>query len=323
VPPALLLLFGLVAVLAGAEFVIRCGSRLARRMGIPPIVVGLTVVSLGTSAPELAVGIDAIRSGAGSLAVGNIAGTNIVNLLLILGLSAVIRPIALGMQILKLDLPAMALASVLLLVLALDGTLSVFDGALLFALAIAYSALLIWIVRRENARVLAEFAEEFPEEPRRKGPWSVLIQLFGLLAGIAVIVLGADWLVRGAVDIALAAGVSEAFIGLTIVAIGTSAPELATTIVSTIRGERDIAIGNLIGSSTYNLTIILGISLFFAPGHITLDPELVTIDLPVMVLVSLVCIPVFLSGRRVSRGEGIAFVTGYAVFLAYLLIARM
>ena len=321
-PPALLLLFGLVALIAGAEFVVRCGSRLARRIGIPPIVVGLTVVSLGTSAPELAVGIDAIRSGAGSLAVGNIAGTNIVNLLLILGLSAVIRPISLGLQTLKLDLPAMALASILLLLLALDGSLSVVDGVMLFVLAIVYSVLLLVTVRRESARVLAEFAEEYPAE-RRSGPGPTLIQLFGLLAGIAVIVLGADWLVRGAVDIAHAVGVSDAFIGLTIVAIGTSAPELATTIVSTIRGDRDIAVGNLIGSSTYNLTIILGTSLFFAPGFITLDPELVFIDLPVMVVVALVCIPVFLSGRRVSRGEGVVFVTAYAAFLTYLLFARL
>ena len=321
-PSALLLLFGLVALIAGAELVVRCGSRLARRIGIPPIVVGLTVVSLGTSAPELAVGIDAVRSGAGSLAVGNIAGTNIVNLLLILGLSAVIRPISLGLQTLKLDLPAMAVASVLLALLALDGSLSVLDGVLLFSLAIVYSLLLLVTVRRESARVLEEFAEEYPEA-RRGGVGVTLVQLIGLLAGIVVIVVGADWLVRGAVDIAEAAGVSDAFIGLTVVAIGTSAPELATTIISTIRGDRDIAIGNLIGSSTYNLTIIMGASLFFAPGYISLGPELIYIDIPVMALVSLVCIPVFLSGRRVSRGEGVAFVTAYAAFLTYLLLTRL
>jgi len=322
VPSALLLLFGLVALIAGAELVVRCGSRLARRIGIPPIVVGLTVVSLGTSAPELAVGIDAVSSGAGSLAVGNIAGTNIVNLLLILGLSAMIRPISLGLQTLKLDLPAMAVAAVLLSLLALDGSLSVLDGVLMFSLAIVYSLLLLVAVRRESARVLEEFAEEYPEA-RRGGVGPTVVQLLGLLAGIVVIVVGADWLVDGAVDIAEAAGVSDAFIGLTIIAIGTSAPELATTIISTIRGDRDIAIGNLIGSSTYNLTIIMGASLFFAPGFVPLGPDLIYIDLPAMALVSLVCIPVFLTGRRVSRAEGIAFVTAYAAFLTYLLLTRL
>ncbi len=322
-PALLLLLLGLAALVVGAELVVRTGSRLARRLGVPPIVVGLTIVSIGTSAPELAVGIDAIRSGAGSLAVGNIAGTNIVNLLLILGLSAAIRPIALGRQTFRLDLPAMVVASVLLLALAVDGSLSVLDGVVLFALAAVYTTVLVLMTRRESARVRQEFAEEFPAEPRRAGVLPMLLQVGGLMAGLVVIVLGADWLVRGAVEIAQAAGVSDAFIGLTIVAIGTSAPELATTIVSTIRGDRDIAVGNLIGSSTYNLTLILGTSLFFAPGQIALERELVVIDLPAMVVVALACIPVFLTGRRVSRGEGIAFVAAYAAFLAYLLIARL
>ncbi len=318
----LLILIGLGALTIGAELVVRSGSRLARRIGVPPILVGLTIVSLGTSFPELAIGIDAVRSGAGSLALGNIAGTNVVNLLFIFGLSAAIRPIALGLQTLRLDAPAMAAASVLLFAFALDGSLTVTEGAILVAAGVVYTLLLVRQTRRENDTVVAEFAEQYPED-RHDGPRGVLlIHLVQLIAGLAVIVIGAQWLVDGAVGVAREFGVSDALIGLTIVAIGTSAPELATTVVSTIRGDRDIAIGNLIGSSTYNLTVILGGSLLFAGGGISVDPQLVAVDLPVMVATALICIPVFLTGRLVTRLEGCAFVAGYAVYLAYLLIAR-
>lgn len=321
-PPLLWIAVGLIGLIFGAELVVRYGARLARRLGIPPIIVGLTIVSIGTSAPELAVGIDAVRSGAGSLAIGNIVGTNIVNLLLILGLSAAIRPIVLGMQTLKLDLPAMAAASVLLFALSLDGSLSTVDGVILFAVALVYTGLLIWLTRRESARVLAEFAAEYPPEQPRYSRAHAWLQLALLIAGIAIIVVGADWLVRGAVELAAAAGVSNALIGLTIVAIGTSAPELATTIVSTIRGDRDIAVGNLIGSSIFNLTFILGVSLFFTPDDVTVEPLLVLVDMPIMVLVSLLCIPVFLTEKRVSRLEGSLFVIAYVAYFTYLVVAR-
>jgi len=322
VPPIVWIILGLAALIVGAELVVRYGARLARRLGVPPIIVGLTIVSIGTSAPELAVGIDAFRNDAGSLAIGNIAGTNIVNLLLILGFSAILRPIFIGTQTLRLDLPAIAAASVLLFVLTLDGSLSIVDGVILVVVALGYTGLLIWMTKRESARVLAEFAHEYPPQ-RHHGPWwEPVLQLVLLVVGLVIIVFGADWLVSGAVDLAEAAGVSDALIGLTIVAIGTSAPELATTIISTIRGDRDIAVGNLIGSSIYNLTFILGISLFFAPGAIEVDPMLIAVDLPIMVLVALACIPVFLTGKRMSRREGWAFVIAYVAYLAYLIIAR-
>lgn len=319
-PAGVLIVIGLAALLLGAELVVRCGSSLARGVGVPPLLVGLTIVSIGTSAPELAVGIDAFSTGAGSLAIGNIAGTNIVNLLLILGLSAAIRPLVIGLQTLKLDLPAMSVSAVLLLVLCWDGSLSRVDGVILLGLAVVYTTLLFVFARREPPTVQEEFARAYPVQQRRaRDAW---LQLVLLLAGIGIIVVGADWLVTGAVDLAQSMGVSDAFIGLTIVAIGTSAPEFATTIVSTIRGDRDIAIGNLIGSSTFNLTLVLGTSLLFAPGAVAVDAHLLTVDLPVMVAVSLVCIPVFRTGRRVSRFEGIAFVAAYLVYLAYLVIAR-
>ncbi|MBD8023881.1 calcium/sodium antiporter [Microbacterium gallinarum] len=320
--PLLVVALGLIALIVGAELVVRYGAKLARRMGIPPIIIGLTVVSIGTSAPELAVGIDAVRSGAGSLAIGNIVGTNMVNLLLILGMSAAIRPIVMHAQTLKLDLPAMAAASVLLFLLSFDRALSVLDGVLLFVAALVYMALLVLFTRRESTRVLAEYEHEYPRQDVHGSRRWAVVEAALLALGIVVIVFGADWLVRGAVELAAAAGVSNALIGLTIVAIGTSAPELATTIVATIRDDRDIAVGNLIGSSIFNLTFILGASLFFAPGQVAVEPSLAYIDMPIMVLVSLLCVPVFLTGRRVTRVEGVLFVVAYAVYLTYLIVAR-
>lgn len=321
--PLLWIILGLVALILGAELVVRFGARLASGLGVPPIIVGLTVVSIGTSAPELAVGIDAVRTDAGSLAVGNIAGTNMVNLLLILGLSAAIRALPLGLQTLRLDLPAMGAAAMLLLVFSADGELALWEGVPLVLFALIYTILLVRATRRERAPILAEFADEYPaptRPERRVGP--IIVQAALLVVGIVVIVIGADWLVDGSVALATDLGVSDALIGLTIVAIGTSAPELATTLLSTIRGDRDIAIGNLIGSSIYNLTMILGVSLLFAPGPVVLDPQLVLVDLPLMVAVSFVCAPLMVSGRTFSRIEGAGFVTAYIVYLGYLILLR-
>ncbi|NYE19094.1 calcium/sodium antiporter [Microbacterium immunditiarum] len=322
-PPLLWIALGLAALVLGAELVVRYGARLARQLGLPPILIGLTVVSIGTSLPELAVGIDAANNDAGSLAVGNIAGTNMVNLLLILGLSAAIRSVPLTLQTVRLDLPMMGGAAYLLLIFSVDGALEVWEGIPLVAFALIYTALLVRWTRRESALVLAEFAAEYPAPPRREHKiGAIAIQALLLIVGLAVIVFGADWLVDGAVELAQTLGVSDALIGLTIVAIGTSAPELATTIVSTIRGDRDIAIGNLIGSSIFNLTMILGVTLLFSPGAILIGPELVYIDLPLMVAVSFICGPLMTSGRMLSRREGTGFVIAYIAYLTYLIVTR-
>ena len=321
-PAAVWIILGLAGLVVGAELIVRHGAKLAARLGVPSIIVGLTIVSLGTSAPELAVGIDAVRSGAGSLAVGNIAGTNVANLLLILGLSAAIRPLAIQRQTIRIDLPGMAIASLLLLALSLDGQLTVLDGMVLVAVALVYIALLIRTARREPPQVAAEYESEFSDRPPHPAG-EVVLRLVLVVTGIALVVLGADWLVRGSVDAAQALGVPDSLIGLTIIALGTSAPELATTVVATVRGDPDIAIGNLIGSSTFNLTAILGTSLLFAHQPVVLDPELLWFGLPVMVAVALVCIPVFISGRVVSRLEGGLLVTGYLAYLTYLIATTM
>nr|WP_281496949.1 calcium/sodium antiporter [Ornithinimicrobium sp. F0845] len=311
---------GLVTLVVGAEAVVRAGTQLAGRLGIPPIVVGITVVSVGTSAPELAVGIDASLRDVGALAVGNIAGTNMVNLLLILGLSAAIRPIAMGAQTFRLDVPAMALAALALVAMSLDGEISRLDGLLLLVIAVAYTAIVVQLSLRQRAANRAQVITKEWMPSRRRVAGQVGADLAVLLLGIAVIVLGADWLVRGASWLARDLGVSHALIGLTVVAIGTSAPELATTLVSTVRNNREIAIGNLIGSSVYNIAFILGVTVLVAP--ISIGGELVRVDLPLMAAVALLCLPVFRTGRRVSRTEGVVFVVLYLAYLAYLVVAR-
>lgn len=322
VPDIALLLLGLVALVAGAELVVRGGGRVAAGLGVAPIIIGVTIVSIGTSAPELAVGIEAAAQGNGSLAIGNIAGTNVVNLLLVLGLSAAIRPLEMHTQTLRLDLPVMVVAAATVTFLAWDGTLSRLDGVLLAASAVAYTIVIVRVARRERPFVKQEYEREYTPPPPKEPVTGLLWNGALLLAGIAVVVIGADLLVDGASGLARGSGVSEAFIGLTIVAIGTSAPELVTTIVSTVRGERDIAIGNLLGSSVFNLFLILGVTAMVPRGGIGVEHDLMRIDLPVMLAVAVLCVPVFFSGRRVSRWEGIGFVALYAGYLTYLVAAR-
>ena len=313
---------GLAVLIVGAELVVRGGSRFAARLGVPPILIGLTVVSVGTSMPELAVGIDAALQGSPALAVGNIAGTNTVNLLLILGLSALLKPLALQMQTLRFDLPAMIAAAFALMTMAWDGVLTRIEGGVLVAAAIAYTIAIVYWARRESRVVKAAFTEEYAAprspHPRRDTAWN----LAALVGGIAVLLVGADWLVDGAVEMAQILGVSDALIGLTVVAIGTSSPELVTTVVSTLRQERDIAIGNLLGSSVYNIALILGVTCLVPAAGIAVEPALVRVDIPVMIAATVACIPVFWSGRSVSRLEGGLFVGAYLAYLAYLVIAR-
>ncbi|QRY50842.1 calcium/sodium antiporter [Mycolicibacterium septicum] len=318
---------GLVALAIGAEVMVRGGAQLASRLGISPMLVGLTVVSIGTSLPELAVGVTAALEDSGELAVGNIAGTNVVNILFILGLSALIRPLAIERRTLRFDLPVMAGAAVLLWVLAVNGVLSRLDGLILVCGAIVYTVVLIQMSRRESRATVAEYAQAFPAAPepgeatKRVGGKTVQ-HVAMTVTGIAVVILGAEWLVGGAVGIAREFGVSDALIGLTVVAIGTSAPELVTTIVSTVRGERDIAVGNLLGSSVYNILLILGITCLVPANGLALTHNLVWIDIPLMVAASLACIPIFVSGRRVHRAEGAAMVTAYLGYLVFLLTTQ-
>lgn len=317
-------LFGLVVITVGAEILLKGASKIASLLNIRPIVIGLTVVSVGTSLPELAVGLTAIGEGAGDIAVGNIAGTNIVNILFILGLSAAIRPLPLQMKSIRTELYTMIVAGILLFVLSLDGRLNTWDGLLMFTLGIIYLIIIVRTSKNERASVQSEFKEEFePSTTKEKSDykvWSWNIML--LFCGIIATIYGAEKLVDGAVSIAQYFGMSDAVIGLTIIAIGTSAPELATTIVGTIRNERDVAIGNLLGSSIINIFIILGIISIFTSNGINVSDDILWFDLPLVALVALVCYPVFRSDQMVSRKEGMLFVSLYLVYLSYLLFFR-
>ncbi len=321
-------LAGLLLVIAGAEVIVRSATRVALMLRVKPLLIGLTVVAVGTSAPELAVGITASLEGRGALAVGNIAGTNIVNILFILGLSAWLRPLPLQLLSIRLDLPVMVASAVVLVMMAWDGVLSRTEGAILMVSAIGYTVTLLRLSRRDTAPVGKEFAKELakdyeapPLKPRAGGAAAALEGAL-LVFGLGVIVIGADVLVSGATGLARAFGVTDAVIGLTIVAIGTSAPELATTVVSTIRGERDIAVGNLIGSSIYNILVILGLTCLVSPGGIAVSREILLVDLPLAALVALVCVPVFRSGQVISRLEGGCFVVAYLVYLTTLIFIR-
>lgn len=322
--PLLVFIGGLVIILLGAELLLKGASRLAAMLRVSPILIGLTVVSVGTSTPELAVGITAAHEGKGPLAVGNIAGTNMVNILLILGLSAWMRPLPTRALSIRLDVPVMIASALTLVAMAADGVLSRFEGTVLVLAALAYTAALVRLSGQESPALQREFAHEFSSQAvragrgRLMGAWHATL----LLTGIGLTVLGAEFLVSGAVDLARAFGVSDAFIGLTIVAIGTSAPELVTTLVATWRNDRDIAIGNLIGSSTYNILVIMGLTMMAVPDGIDVSRDVLLIDLPLATLAAVACLPVFRSGREVSRAEGACFVLAYVVYLLSLLALR-
>jgi cation:H+ antiporter len=324
--PVIVFIAGLVIITVGADFVLRSASRLAAMLGVKPILIGLTVVSIGTSMPELAVGLTAVKDGMGPMAVGNIAGTNILNIMFILGLSAAIRPLKIYLQSIRLDVPVMIGTSFVLILISLDGILRRWEGFVLLLGAIAYLLVLVRTSLKAPQTVKKEFAEEFSKTVLIKKQFSPkLLAFFNvvlLLVGMALTILGADLLVAGAVSIAKTIGVSDAIIGLTIVAIGTSAPELATTLVGTIKDDRDVAIGNLIGSSITNILVILGLTCAVA-GNINVGNDILLIDLPLAALVAIVCYPIFSSDRMVSRAEGILFVTCYLLYLAYLLFFRV
>jgi cation:H+ antiporter len=312
---ALLILAGLVALVLGGEVLVRGASGFARSIGMSPLLVGLTVVAFATSAPELAVSLEAAADGAPGLALGNVVGSNIANVLLVLGISALILPLAVERPVLRRDIPVVAGISVLTLVLALDGSIARVEGLLLVAVMLGYLTHTVLGLRRDHA---ADRPDPTPEDlPAGRRP----MQLAMIGAGVAVLVVGAGWLVRGATDVARSLGVSDLVIGLTVVAIGTSLPELATSVIAALRGARDLAVGNVVGSCILNLGLVLGLVALVADGGVPVDPAAVRFDLPVMVLTSLALLPVAFTGMAISRREGLFFVAYYAAYLTYLVLS--
>jgi cation:H+ antiporter len=308
---------GLAGLLVGADLLVRGGAALAAQLGVRPIVIGLTVVALGTSLPELAVGIDAVRQGSPGLAVGNIVGASLVNILFILGLSALIRPIAFERRTLRFELPAMTAAALALWLLALDGSLTRVDGIILCLGGAAFTAGIVKTSRQESAPVREDHASG-SERNAVRGRRGLLLRVLAVVAGIGLVIAGAELLVDGSLEVARSLEVSETTLGLTVIAIGTCTPELVTTLTSTVRGDRDIAVGNLLGSSVYNIAVILGIAVLVAPGELQIPQEVIAADLLVLAVVALVSVPVLLTGHRISRLEGGAFVAAYLGYLVWL-----
>jgi cation:H+ antiporter len=307
---------GLALLVLGAEWLVKGASRVAATLGIAPLVIGLTVVAYGTSAPEVAVSVRAVLAGQASLAVGNVVGSNVFNVLFILGASAAITPLVVSSQLIRLEVPIMIGTGALVFLLSLDGAIGRLDGALLGAGLVAYTVFQIRRSRREPAIVQTEYARALTG--RRA---TVAVDLALIVAGLALLVLGSRWLVAGAVALATTLGISELVIGLTVVAAGTSLPEVATSLLAAIRGERDIAVGNVVGSNICNVLAVLGLSGLVAPAGLPVAPAVLAFDLPVMLAVSVACLPIFASGAQIARWEGVVFLAYYVAYTAYVVLA--
>ena len=309
---AVLLIAGLVVLVVGAELLVRGASRLAIAAGVSPLVVGLTVVAFGTSAPEMAASLGAALAGSADLALGNVVGSNVFNVLGILGLSALVAPLAVATRLVRIDVPIVLAVSLAVVALAADGGIARWEGVLLLAFIVGHTAWLVSAARREERTTV-----ELPVAAAR-GAAAVVKAVVAVAAGLVALVLGAGWLVDGAVAVASSLGVSERVIGLTLVAVGTSLPELATSVVAAARGQRDSAVGNVVGSTLFNLTAVLGLAAVGSSTGVAVAGQALRVDLPVMVLTAVVCLPVFFTGFEVSRREGLAFLAAMAAYLGWV-----
>lgn len=312
-------LVGLVLLVVGGEFLVRGASALATRLGISPLTVGLTIVSVATSAPELAVSLGAAVRGETELAVGNVVGSNIANILLILGVAALIMPLVVKIQLLRVDIPFMTALSVVAIVLAIDGNLNIVDGLVLLALYLVHLVYSVIAGRRSSPEDVAEIAGSVDAVPMHVGA------AFGLIIlGVATLVGGSQLLVAGAITIAAALGVSGLVIGLTIVAVGTSLPELAAAIVAVRHGERDLAVGNVVGSNIANIGLVLGLPAIISGEGIVVPHAAIVLDMPLMIAVSSALLPVaVMTGLVITRWEGLVFVGLYVAYLIYVVLAAI
>lgn len=309
-----LFVLGLVLLVAGAELLVRGASRLAAALGISPLVIGLTIVAFGTSAPEMAVSVQSAFTGQGDIAFGNVVGSNIFNVLLILGLSAIIAPLVVHVQLIRIDVPVMIGVSLLGLGLSLDLRITRLEGAVLFAGIVAYT---VWLHRasRREPEADREASSVHPTTGSR------VADVGRIVVGLGLLVLGSRWLVGGAIAIAQYFELSELVIGLTIVAAGTSLPEVATSVLASIRGERDIAVGNVVGSNIFNILAVLGAAALVAPDGVPVAPAARDFDALVMIVVAVACLPIFFTGYIISRWEGLVFLGYYGAYTTYLILS--
>lgn len=321
--PSFLVLIGLAALLLGGELLVRGASGLATAFRVSPLVIGLTVVAFGTSAPELAVVLQSSFAGQADLAVGNVVGSCIFNVLVVLGLTAIVLPVVVSARLVRLEIPLMIASSMAVLLFGLDGTLGRLDGLVLSAGLVGYMGWTVWQSRKESS----EFQEDFEDaiETRagvaedRPG-WNAAVQFGLVVAGLVLLVFGSKWLVNGSVTIARLLEVSELMIGLTIVAVGTSLPEIVTSILATVRGHSEIAVGNIVGSNILNILAVLGLSSVVAPEGIGVSIDALLLDIPVMIAVAVACLPIFFTQYRIDRWEGYLFFGYYLAYTTYLVL---
>lgn len=303
---ALSIIGGFIILTLGAEALVRGATTIALRLGITPLVIGLTIVAFGTSAPELAVSVKAALAGNSGISLGNVIGSNIVNIGMILGITALIRPIEVKSEMVKRDIPIMILASMLFWGLLLDGELSLIDGVILLSFMLGYLVFSYFSAKNTNDAD-GEVIEEGPKNP--------LLSLLFIAVGISMLVGGGILFVNGAVDLAKVFGVSEVIIGLTIVAIGTSMPELVTSVLAALKGQSDIAIGNIVGSNIFNILGILGITAIVYPVS---GLGFQSLDFIVMLAFAVVILPFAWTGLRIGRREGATLLIAYLGYLIYL-----
>ena len=317
---AILFVAGFVLMIGGAEILVRGAARLAHAAGVSSLVIGLTVVAYGTSAPELAVTIQSVYADPPKpdLAIGNVVGSNISNVLLVLGMAALAAPLAVSRNIVRTGVPLMIAVSGLVWLLGRDGQISRGEGWWLFVGSCVYTLVTVIHSRRETRAAALRNGSDEGDAHRRVKTVDVAGQLGLILGGFALLTLGSRWLVDGAVELALFLGVSQLVVGLTVVAIGTSLPEVATSVVAALRGQRDIAVGNVVGSNLFNLLLVLGLCAAVSPRGVAVSPVALRFDLPIMMLVSLACLPVFLVDYTIQRWEGGLFLLYYAAYLTFL-----
>ena len=309
----LLFILGLALLISGAELLVRGASRLAALAGVAPLVIGLTVVAFGTSAPELAVSVHSALLSSADIALGNVVGSNIFNVLFILGLSAIVAPLSVSVRLVRFDVPIMIGVSALVPVMAFDGNISRTDGFILFVGILAYTAFTV----RQGGKAGVSGENNLVDTGRQ----GMLLSLIFIVSGLGMLVLGSRWLVDGATAAAKSLGVSDLVIGLTIVAAGTSLPEAATSVIASVKGERDIAVGNVVGSNIFNILCVLGLSALAGPDGVRVSSAALRFDIPVMIAVAVACAPVFFTGFRISRGEGLIFIAYYVLYTVYLVLA--
>ena len=309
------LAIGSAALYYGAEWLVGGGSKTAKKLGISPLIIGLTLVAYGTSAPELVVSVDSALAGQGGISIGNVVGSNICNIALILGLCAVITPLTVNRAMLKSDVPVMALTAVAFcLIYWWQDGINRIGGAILFAGFVLYNAKVIIGAKKEAA--LNRSVETAPEEDGDKAEKPLYLYLLLAALGLVVLVLGSKAFLKGAIEIAKLTGLSETVIGLTIVAVGTSLPELATSVVAAIKGERDIAIGNVVGSNIFNILLIMGVAPLITP---LTGANIQPMDLIALLATTFLLIPFMITGFRLNRVEGAVLLAMYGAYTAWLI----